>query len=170
MKTPRTAVIITLAAIAIAILLGISIIDNEQLNTVTKNFLEYFNLAVTPICLILGIIIGYPLIKRKLAEIIPFYDYSLQNEYNMSPLDENNMNFIDNIHPSNTYNNLIVFDLLSDNKKIGTYITKDNIENYLKKDTENLKTYIEKNPQISEKIKNVRKEDADISVRRKNAF
>ena len=68
MKTPRTAVIITLAAIAIAILLGISIIDNEQLNTVTKNFLEYFNLAVTPICLILGIIIGYPLIKRKLAE------------------------------------------------------------------------------------------------------
>ncbi len=109
-------------------------------------------------------------LKRRLAEITPFYDYSLQNEYNMSPLDENNMNFIDNIHPSNTYNNLIVFDLLSDNKKIGTYITKDNIENYLQKDTENLKKYIENNLQISEKIKNVRKEDADISVRRKNAF
>ena len=107
--------------------------------------------------------------KRKLAEIIPFYDYSFENKYNTTPIDENNMNFIDNIHPSNTYNNLIVFDLLSDNKKIGTYITKDNIENYLKKDTENLKTYIEKNPQISKKIKNVKKEDADISVRRKNA-
>lgn len=109
-------------------------------------------------------------LKRKLVEITPFYDYSFQNEYNIAPIDENNMNFIDNIHPSNKFNNLIVFDLLSQNKKIGTYITKENIENYLKKDTENLETYIEKNPQISEKIKNVRKEDADISVRRKNAF
>lgn len=108
-------------------------------------------------------------LKRKLAEITPFYDYSFQNEYNMSPLDEYNMNFIDNIHPSNTYNNLIVFDLLSNTKKIGTYITKENIENYIKIDNENLKNYIKENPQISEKIKNVKKEDADISVRRKNA-
>ncbi len=109
-------------------------------------------------------------LKRKLAEITPFYDYSFQNEYNMSPLDENNMNFIDNIHITNTYNNLIVLDLLSKTKKIGTYITKENIENYIKIDNENLKNYIKENPQISEKIKNVKKEDADISVRRKNAF
>ena len=109
-------------------------------------------------------------LKRKLVEITPFYDYSFQNEYNIAPIDENNMNFIDNIHPSNKFNNLIVFDLLSQNKKIGTYITKENIENYLQKDTENLETYIENNPEISEKIKNVKKEDANISVRRKNAF
>lgn len=109
-------------------------------------------------------------LKRKLAEITPFYDYSFQNEYNMSPIDENNMNFIDNIHPSNTFNNLIVFDLLSENKKIGTYITKKNIENYLKQDTEILKTYIKKNPTISDKIKNVKKEDANISIRRKNVI
>ena len=109
-------------------------------------------------------------LKRKLAQITPFYDYSFQNDYNVSPLDENNMNFIDNIHPSNTYNNLIVFDLLSDNKKIGTYITKENIENYLKIDSENLKNYIKNNPEIYKKIENVKKEDADISVRRKDVI
>ena len=58
-------------------------------------------------------------LKRRLVEITPIYDYSLKNEYNISALDENNMNFVDNIHPSNTYNNLIVNDLLSDTKKIG---------------------------------------------------
>lgn len=109
-------------------------------------------------------------LKRRLAEITPFYDYSFKNEYNMTSIDENNMNFIDNIHPSNTYNNLIVFDLLSNTKKIGTYITKENIENYIKIDNENLKNYIKENPQISEKIKNVRKEDAGISIRRKDVI
>lgn len=108
-------------------------------------------------------------LKRRLAEITPFYDYSFQNEYNMTPIDENNMNFIDNIHPSNTYNNLIVFDLLDKNKKIGKYLTKDNIENYLEADTENLKKYMENNPEIVSKIQNVKKEDAGFSIRRKNA-
>ena len=42
-------------------------------------------------------------LKRKLAEITPFYDYSFANEYNTTALDENNFNFVDNIHPSNTY-------------------------------------------------------------------
>ncbi len=108
-------------------------------------------------------------LKRKLAQITPFYDYSFANDYNSTPLDENNFNFVDNIHPSNTYNNLIVNDLLSDNKKIGTYVTKENIESYLNKDTLMLENYIKDNNDLVEKIKNVKYLDADIKIRRNDA-
>lgn len=68
MKTSNKYIITALVVIIILGLLSISIIDSKSVNTVTKNFLEYFNLIVTPICLIIGIIIGYPLIKKKLVE------------------------------------------------------------------------------------------------------
>ena len=108
-------------------------------------------------------------LKRQLVKIMPFYDYSFQNEYNSTPIDENNFNFIDNIHPSNTYNNLIVNDLLSKNKKIGTLVTKGNVELYLKKDTEELQNYMIKNKNLVENIKNAKFDDANISIIRKDS-
>ena len=108
-------------------------------------------------------------LKRQLVKIMPFYDYSFQNEYNSTPIDENNLNFIDNIHPSNTYNNLIVNDLLSKSKKIGTLVTKDNVELYLKKDTEELKNYMIQNKNLVENIKNAKFDDANIAIIRKDS-
>lgn len=108
-------------------------------------------------------------LKKRLAEITPFYDYSLFNEFNYSPLDENNFDFIDNIHPTNSYNNRIVYDLLDDNKKIGQLVTSENVEKLLDDDTMMLKNYIKNNKEICEKIKNVKREDSEIAVRRADA-
>lgn len=105
-------------------------------------------------------------LKRRLAQITPFYDYSLFNDYNHSPLDENNFDFIDNIHPTNSYNNRIVYDLLSDDKKIAKLITSENVEEYLNSDTRQLKDYMKSNQELCEKIKNVKREDSEIAVRR----
>ena len=58
---------------------------------------------------------------------------------------------------------------MADDKKQGTLLNKDNIENYLKKDTEELKKYISENKETAEKIKNVKTEDANIAIRRNNA-
>ncbi len=108
-------------------------------------------------------------LKRKLASITPFYDYSFANDYNMTPLDKNNFNFVDNIHPSNTYNNIVVNDLLSKEKTLGVLLNQNNIEKYLQEDSVQLLDYINKNKDMAEKIKNVKKEDAKIAVRRENA-
>ena len=105
-------------------------------------------------------------LKRKLAQITPFYDYSLFNDFNYAPLDENNFDFIDNIHPTNSYNNKIVYDLLADDKKIAKLVTSENVEKYLISDTEQLKDYIKSNQEICEKIKNVKREDAEVAIRR----
>ena len=49
--------------------------------------------------------------KRKLADIIPFYDYSLFNEYNAFPLDEKSRYFVDNLHITKKYNNIVEKDI-----------------------------------------------------------
>lgn len=108
-------------------------------------------------------------LKRELAKIAPFYDYSFSNIYNTNPLDENNDYFIDNIHPSAIYNHIIISDLLSNKKEIGTLINNDNIENYLKEDTKQLEEYILSNPILSNKIKNIKPEDANIRIMKNNA-
>lgn len=106
-------------------------------------------------------------LKRQLSEITPFYDYSLFNQYNSAPLDENNFDFIDNIHPTSSYNNLIVNDLLSNKKEIGRLLTKENIEEFLNKDTDELIKYINTHKDLTEKIKTVKTEDFEIKIKRK---
>lgn len=104
--------------------------------------------------------------KKQLAKITDFYDYSFFNQYNHSPLDENSIYFIDNIHPTNIYNNLVVDDLLSDNKEIGVLVTKDNVDNLTDKDTKNLKKYINDNQDLAQKIKNVKYDDFSIKIKK----
>ncbi|MGM9993337.1 MAG: hypothetical protein ACI37R_01260 [Candidatus Avigastranaerophilus sp.] len=103
--------------------------------------------------------------KKELAQITPFYDYSLSDKYNTQPLDENSINFIDNVHPATNYNNMLVEDLLSADKKIGKLITKDNADRYNKEDTEYLKTFINTNKIMFENIKNVTPDMADIKIK-----
>ena len=107
-------------------------------------------------------------LKRQLAEVINYYDYSLFNEYNSTPLDENNFNYVDNIHPAAEYNNLIVNDLLKDKKEIGKLLTSQNVDVLLKEDTDNLIEYINHNKKIYDKIKNLKEKDIEIKILRKN--
>lgn len=104
-------------------------------------------------------------IKRALVEITELYDYSFLNEYNYQMLDENNTNFIDNIHPTNIYNNIVVNDLLSNKKTLATILNKENIEEQLKKDTAQLEKYMKKEKELTQRIKNVSKNDYGIKTR-----
>lgn len=103
-------------------------------------------------------------VKKRLAQISPFYDYSLSNQYNTQPLDENSINFIDNVHTSTDYNDMIVNDLLSDNKQIGILITKDNVDEYNKQDTQQLKDYINSHKNLADKIQSVTPEDYNVKI------
>ncbi len=109
-------------------------------------------------------------LKRKIASITPFYDYSLFNKYNSTMLDENNKYYIDNIHPDSEFNNILVNDLLSEDKKIGILLDKNNIEKYLKKDSAELEKFIKNNKDFSQKLKTIKPSDAEFFIRRKNAF
>lgn len=60
--------IFLISLLLIAFLLYVSIINLEQLNRVVADFLKYLNLLITPLGIILGIILGYPLLKKKLIE------------------------------------------------------------------------------------------------------
>ncbi len=110
------------------------------------------------------------LLKEKIANITDFYDYSLFNKYNSTPLDESNRYYIDNIHPDTEYNNILVKDLLSKDKKIGTLITSENASSYFKKDTKELVEFMSNHKELVESLKKVKPEDAKYFIRRKNAL
>ena len=46
----------------------VSVVNNKCLNRITKEVLEYFNLLVKPVGVILGLVLGYPLLKKKVVE------------------------------------------------------------------------------------------------------
>jgi len=106
--------------------------------------------------------------KKQLALITPYYDYSLFNGYNHFPLDENSEYFIDNLHMTKIYNNMILKDILSDNKKYGQLITADNVNQISDEDTKELENYIKANKELSEVIKNVTDKDVNIKIPSKN--
>ena len=108
-------------------------------------------------------------LKRRIAKITPFYDFSLFNQYNSTVLDENNQYYIDNIHPDTLYNNILINDLLSKNSSIGVLLNKDNIEKYLKNDTIALVDFMSKNKNFVQDIKNATIDKAQVFIRRKNA-
>jgi hypothetical protein len=60
----------------------ISVLNCETLNRITKDFLEYFNLIVTPLSLIVGLIIGYPLLRKKLVENYVSKQFEIMHEAN----------------------------------------------------------------------------------------
>jgi hypothetical protein len=98
-------------------------------------------------------------LKREIVKITNFYDYSYMNKYNTTEIDKNNEYYIDNIHPSTEYNNLIVEDIMSKEKKIGKETTKENIEENIKQDTKELKKFIISNKRAYEEIKNLKDKD-----------
>ena len=110
---------------------------------------------------------NYQGLKREIAAITDFYDYSMFNKYNSSPLDENNLYFVDNIHPATDYNNLIVNDLLSNDKKIGVLVTKENVNFLVSKDSTELQKFISNHKSLFDEIKNVSENDSTTKIKKK---
>lgn len=78
---PKYLILIS-SLLLIAFLLSVSIVNLEQLNRVVTDFLKYLNLLVTPLGIILGIILGYPLLKKKLIENYVTKQYDIIYEAN----------------------------------------------------------------------------------------
>lgn len=82
MKQKSVYIILTICVIIIILLFVISILNCEIINRITKDFLEYLNLIVTPLCLIAGLIIGYPLLRKKLVENYVSKQFDIMHEAN----------------------------------------------------------------------------------------
>lgn len=109
-------------------------------------------------------------IKRKLAKIAPFYDYSISNNYNQDDLDENSKYFVDSLHPTKKLQEEIVKELVSDDEKIGVLVTEKNVDEILDKDTNHLKRYMKQHPATVQKISNLKAEDKKVKIRQKNVI
>lgn len=59
---------IILITVLTAYIITIGIIDCKQINEVTQSILNNLELLVTPLGVILGLVLGYPLLKRKLVD------------------------------------------------------------------------------------------------------
>lgn len=82
MKQKSVYIILTIFVVIIMSLFVISILNCEIINRITKDFLEYLNLIVTPLCLIVGLIIGYPLLRKKLVENYVSKQFEIMHEAN----------------------------------------------------------------------------------------
>ena len=66
----------------VCILLTISILNICNLNRITADFLSYFNTLITPVGIIFGLIVGYPLLKKKLLENYVSRQFDIMHEAN----------------------------------------------------------------------------------------
>ncbi|MDR2569249.1 MAG: hypothetical protein LBD23_02985 [Oscillospiraceae bacterium] len=68
--------------VIVCALIAVCISNDPVYNQITSDFLKYFNLIVTPLGIILGIIVGYPLIKKKLVENYVSRQFEIMHEAN----------------------------------------------------------------------------------------
>jgi len=59
---------ILLSIVIVLFLLAVSIVNCKSMNDIVETFLKYLNDFVRPFGIIAGLILGYPLLKRKLVE------------------------------------------------------------------------------------------------------
>lgn len=60
--------VILLSLLILGYFIFVSIINDCCLNRITKDLLGYINLIITPLGVILGLVLGYPLLKKKVVE------------------------------------------------------------------------------------------------------
>ncbi len=73
--------IILICGIIVFIVL-VSILNAPELNRITTTVFEYFNLIIAPLGVILGLILGYPLLKRKLIDSYITKQFEIIHENN----------------------------------------------------------------------------------------
>lgn len=59
---------IVLICLLLIFILIVSIINDSNLNRFTTDFFNYLKLIITPLGVILGLVLGYPLLRKKLVE------------------------------------------------------------------------------------------------------
>ncbi len=91
--------------------------------------------------------------KEKLAEIQPYYDFALINEYTTEEIKPDIQNWRDAVHPLPHIRKKMTDKLFLNNGDFGLYITKNNVKEINEKDNINFQNYIKENPKIIEQVK-----------------
>jgi len=73
---------VILICIVIVYIIVISIINVPELNRVTTTLFNYFNQIIAPLGVVLGIILGYPLLKRKLIDSYITKQFEIMHDNN----------------------------------------------------------------------------------------
>lgn len=94
----------------------------------------------------------YYIFKKLIAEKYDYYDFSLINKYNTEPINPDMIYFRDAVHTTKYYGTLFVQNLNSDKSEMAVYITKENIDKYIRQDELNLELYIKNNPELVLKV------------------
>lgn len=91
--------------------------------------------------------------KQKLADIQPYYDFAIINEYTTEEIKPDIQNWRDSVHPSSILRKKMTDKLFLNNSDFGIYITKNNVMQVITKDNINFENYIKINPEIIEKVR-----------------
>ena len=113
-------------------LLGAAIVNCTSMNRVIDIFLDWLNKLITPLGIIVSLVVGYPLLKRKLVETYITKQLEAINEAN-TILRQKCLDLMNKYPPTNTSVCLEkehFKDLLNDYKNLWDYAQKANIGAY----------------------------------------
>ena len=88
-----------------------------------------------------------------MANIQPYYDFTLINKYTTEEINPDMQSFRDLIHPYPFLRKKISNQLFSGNEDFGVLITKNNVDLIMKSDDLKYKKYINKNKNLVEMVK-----------------
>lgn len=91
-------------------------------------------------------------VKEKLAEIQPYYDFAIVDQYTTEKLSSDMKCFRDSVHNKPFLRKKLTDKLFNENSDFGVYITKDNVRGRIKEDDERLQNYIKNNQDLVQKI------------------
>ena len=91
--------------------------------------------------------------KRLLAQYFNYYDLSLINEYNTEPVAVNMKYYRDAVHATEYFGSFFAQYFYIKPNNSAVFITKDNVNQYIETDKQNLNDYITNNPEIVKQIK-----------------
>lgn len=83
--------------------------------------------------------------KREFAKVTPFYDFLYVCKYTNQPISPQNPYWSNAMHADVALGDLIMKKLILDDDAFGVYVTKDNVEDVLKKNKQDLFDYAKKN-------------------------
>jgi len=73
---------ILLICLIVAYIIFVSVVDLCELNKITNTMFNYFNQIIGPLVVVLGLILGYPLLKRKLIDSYVTKQFEIIHENN----------------------------------------------------------------------------------------
>lgn len=91
--------------------------------------------------------------KEKIAEITPYYDFSIISKYTTDEIRPNSQYFRDAAHMYSFLRKKMSQKLLTDSGDFGVYITQENFQKELSKDKNRFDIYLENNQDLVQQVK-----------------